>query len=92
LPACLTGLRSEVVESPLDKRRAKKMQKKTWDYPRPQEAAREKCRLTFRLDQRLRSRLMVLEGLNWLTLKKCISLESFQSTNVFIFFTPTVLK
>ena len=29
---------------------------------------------------------MVLEGLNWFALKKCISLESFQSAKVFIFF------
>jgi hypothetical protein len=35
--------------------------------------------------QRLRSRLIVLEGLNWFALKKWISLESFQSTKVFIF-------
>ena len=35
--------------------------------------------------QRLRSRLMVLEGLKWFALKKCIRLESFQSTKVFIF-------
>jgi hypothetical protein len=36
-------------------------------------------------NQSLRSRLMDLEGLNWFALKKCISLESFQSTKVFIF-------
>ena len=42
--------------------------------------------------QRLRSRLMVLEGLNCFALKKCISLESFSSTKVVIFCTPSAFK
>jgi hypothetical protein len=42
-------------------------------------------RMTPYRHQRLRSRLMVLEGLNWFALKKCINLESFQSTKVLIF-------
>ncbi len=39
-----------------------------------------------------RSKLMVLEGLDWFELKKCISLESFQSTKVFIFRTPRAVN
>jgi len=35
--------------------------------------------------QRLRSRLMVLDGMNRFALKKRIRLESFQSTRVFTF-------
>jgi hypothetical protein len=44
-------------------------------------------------NQRLRSRLiMLLAGLNWFALKKCISLGSFLSTKVFILLTPSSLK
>jgi hypothetical protein len=56
------------------------------------EAAGEKFSQIPHRHQRLRSRLMVLEGLNWFALKKCIILESFESTKVLIFLAPIAFK